>query len=61
MVYALKDLDVTCKQVRRIMKRAGFKAIFRRKNLLKASTYHPKYLYLLLLRNTQHATRNKKI
>ncbi len=51
MAYALKDLDVTRKQVRRIMKRAGFKAIFRRKNLSKASKNHPKYPYLLLLRN----------
>jgi putative transposase len=33
MAYALKDLDVTRKQVRRIMKRAGLKAIFPGKNL----------------------------
>ena len=52
MAYALKDLDVTRKQVRRIMKRAGLKAIFPGKNLSKPSKNHPKYPYLL---------RNKKI
>jgi putative transposase len=44
---ALKDLNVTRKQVRRIMKRAGLKAIFPGKNLSKPSKQHAKYPYAL--------------
>ncbi|MDP2816058.1 MAG: IS3 family transposase [Rectinemataceae bacterium] len=52
MACALKDLNVTRKQIRRIMKRAGIKALFPGKNLSKPSKQHAKYPYLL---------RNKKI
>ncbi len=47
MACALKDMKVTRKQVRRIMKRAGLKALFPGKNLSKPSKHHKKYPYLL--------------
>lgn len=47
MSLALADLGVTRKQVRRIMKKAGLRAIFPGKRTSIASKQHPKYPYLL--------------
>jgi len=49
---ALKDLGVTRKQIRRIMKKAGLKAIYPKKRLSIPVKWHIKYPYLL---------RNKRI
>ena len=48
----LKDMDITRKQVRRIMKKCGLKAIYPTKRLSIPVKWHEKYPYLL---------RNKKI
>lgn len=47
MCRALVDLGVTEKQVRRIMKKAGLRAIFPGKRTSIPSKQHPKYPYLL--------------
>jgi putative transposase len=52
IALALKDLYVTRKQIRRIMKKAGLQAIYPKKRLSKPIKWHIKYPYLL---------RNKKI
>jgi len=44
---ALKDLNVTLKQVRRIMKKAGLRAIFAGKRTSISAKGHKKYPYLL--------------
>ena len=44
---AIKDLDVTSKQVRRIMKKAGLRAIFAGKKTSIPGKGHKKYPYLL--------------
>ena len=43
----LADLGLTRKQVRRLMRKAGLRAIVPKRNLSKASKYHKKYPYLL--------------
>lgn len=52
IALCLKDMDVTRKQVRRIMKKCGLKAIYPTKRLSNPIKWHKKYPYLL---------RNKKI
>jgi putative transposase len=47
MAKALEWMGVTRKQIRRIMKRAGLRAIYPGKNLSKANKAHHKYPYLL--------------
>jgi putative transposase len=47
IAHELKDLGVTRKQVRRIMKRAGLRAIYPGKRTSIAARYHKKYPYLL--------------
>lgn len=47
-----RDFDITRKQVRRLMNKAGLKAIYPKRNLSKARKDHKKYPYLL---------RNKRI
>lgn len=47
IAWALRDLEVTRKQIRRIMKRAGLRAIYPGKNLSKPKKGHKKYPYLL--------------
>jgi len=44
---ALKDMGVTRKQVRRIMRKAGLRAIYPGKRLSVPARHHPKYPYLL--------------
>ena len=43
----LADLGLTRKQVRRLMRKAGLRAIMPKRNLSKAAKYHKKYPYLL--------------
>lgn len=52
IALSLKDLCVTRKQVRRIMKKAGLQAVYPKKRLSMPVKWHKKYPYLL---------RNKKI
>jgi len=47
VAIALQDLDVTRKQVRRIMRKFGLRALFPGKNLSKPAKLHKKYPYLL--------------
>jgi putative transposase len=47
IAIGLNDLGVTRKQIRRIMKKAGLRAIFPSRNLSKAAKGHAKYPYLL--------------
>jgi putative transposase len=47
IAIALSDLEVTRKQVRRIMRKFGLRAIFPRRNLSKPVKSHKKYPYLL--------------
>jgi putative transposase len=47
IALALIDLEVSRKQVRRIMKKFGLRAIYPKKNLSKPSKMHKKYPYLL--------------
>ncbi len=47
IAVALKDMSVTSKQVRRIMSKAGLRAIYPKKNFSKSSKKHKKYDYLL--------------
>lgn len=47
IAVALSDLGVTRKQVRRIMKKFGLRAIYPKRNLSKPSKMHKKYPYLL--------------
>jgi putative transposase len=51
---ALNHLDVTRKQVRRIMKKAGLRAIFPGKRLSIPNKYHKKYPYLLKGMGNRH-------
>jgi putative transposase len=47
IALALDDLDVTRKQVRRIMRKFGLRALYPKRNLSKSSKMHKKYPYLL--------------
>lgn len=47
IAHALRDMEVTRKQVRRIMKKFGLRAIFPKRNLSKPFKGHKKYPYLL--------------
>ncbi len=47
MACALRDLGVTQKQVRRIMRKFGLRALYPKRNLSKPSRMHKKYPYLL--------------
>ncbi len=47
IAIALSDMEVTRKQVRRIMRKFGLRAIFPKRNLSKAIKLHQKYPYLL--------------
>ena len=47
IAVALSDLKVTRKQVRRIMRKFGLRAIYPRRNLSKPAKSHKKYPYLL--------------
>ena len=47
IAMALKDMGVTIKQVRRIMRKSGLRAIYPKKNFSKSSKKHKKYDYLL--------------
>lgn len=47
IAYSLQDLGVTRKQVRRIMRKFGLRALYPKKNLSRANKMHKKYPYLL--------------
>jgi putative transposase len=47
IAFALQDMEVTRKQVRRIMRKFGLRAIYPKRNLSKPSKMHIKYPYLL--------------
>jgi putative transposase len=47
IAIALSDMNVTRKQIRRIMKKAGLRAIYPRKRLSIPCKWHEKYPYLL--------------
>jgi putative transposase len=47
IAYALRDLDVTRKQIRRIMKKAGLRAIYAGKKTSIPAKGHARYPYLL--------------
>lgn len=47
VAVALRDLEVTRKQIRRIMRKFGLRALYPRKNLSKPARRHKKYPYLL--------------
>jgi putative transposase len=47
IAYALKDLGVSRKQVRRIMHKAGLRAIYPKRRTSIPAKYHKKYPYLL--------------
>jgi len=47
VAVALADMNVTRKQVRLIMKKAGLRAIYPGKRTTIAAKYHKKYPYLL--------------
>lgn len=51
VAVALEDMGVTRKQVRRIMRRAGLRAIYPGKRLSIPSRFHEKYPYLLKGKN----------